>query len=89
MNKEDVITLENNKEYVILDIAEFNNEKYLYVVGLTPEEETNTDYKYLKATEENNEYYIEEVTNPKVLDFIVTLFTVNYLNESTNAEQAA
>ncbi len=90
MNKEDIITLENNQEYLILDIITFNNNKYLYCVGIDKEEMPTNEYKYLKATtSENNELFIEEVTNTSELETIITIFTTNYLNDSINAEQAA
>ena len=89
MNKEDVVTLENNKDYVILDIVEFNGDKYLYVVGIDENEAPTDDYRYLRAVMEDNELYTEEVTDPNLLELIISLFTTNYLNESVNEEQAA
>ena len=89
MNKEDVLTLENNQEYVILDIVEYNGEKYLYVVGIDENELPTEEYKYLHSTQMNNELYIEEVTDSKLLELLTTMFTTNYLNESVNEEQAA
>ena len=87
MNKEDVITLENNKEYMILDIVTFNNNKYIYCVAIDEEEIPTDEYKYLKVNEENNEFYIEEINNKEELDAALALFTTNYLNDSINDEQ--
>ena len=66
MNKEDVVTLDNNKDYVILDIVEFNGDKYLYVVGIDENEVPTDDYKYLRAVVEDNELYTEEITDPNL-----------------------
>ncbi len=88
MSKEDIITL-NNADYVILDIIENAGEKYLYVVGIDEEQMPNGTYKYFKATTENNEYYVEEITNPTILKTVVTLFANNYYQDSINDEQAA
>ena len=87
MSIEDIITLEDNKEYLILDIIEFNKEKYMYCVGIDKDEIPTSEYIYLKSIEENDEFYIEEVQDENVLKTIVTMFTNNYLNDSINNEQ--
>ncbi|MDE5540039.1 MAG: hypothetical protein K2J20_06090, partial [Bacilli bacterium] len=79
MKIEDVITLENGKEYVILDIVMYENEKYLYCIGIDKEEKPTKEYIYLKGIEENGQFYIEEVDDEKVLKAIIALFTANYL----------
>lgn len=89
MNKEDVITLDNNQEYLILDIVILNNYQYLYCVGIDKEEMPTDEYKYLKVIEENDDLFIEEVMDKKELEAIMALFTNNYLNESINVEQDA
>ena len=45
MNKEDIITLEDNVEYMVLDTAELNHEKYLYCVSIDKEEMPTDEYK--------------------------------------------
>ena len=87
MNKEDVITLSDNKEYLILDIIEVDNKKYLYCVEIGQNEIPTNEYIYAEVTMEDGETFVEEVTDPKRLEAIVSLFTINYLNESE--EQAA
>lgn len=82
MNKEEVITLENNKEYVILDIVIYKEEKYLYCVGIDKDEMPTKEYIYLKSIEENGEYFVENIEDKETLNAIVALFTANYLNDN-------
>lgn len=87
MNIDDIITFEDNKEYLILDIVEYNDNRYLYCVGIDKEELPTEEYIYLKGIEENGEFYTEEVEDEDTLKTIVTMFTNNYLNDSINDEQ--
>ncbi len=88
MNVEDVILLEDNREYLILDTAKYNNEKYLYCVGMDEEEKPTTEYIYLKANEKKNgEYSVENIEDKNVIDAILTMFASNYLNDNTYEEQ--
>lgn len=82
MDKEEVITLENNKEYVILDIVIYKEEKYLYCVGIDKDEMPTKEYIYLKSIEENGEYFVENIEDKETLNAIVALFTANYLNDN-------
>lgn len=85
MNKEEVITLENNKEYVILDTVKYKDEKYLYCVGIDKDENPTKEYIYLKGIEEDGEFYIENVEDQETLQIIISLFTANYLSESAES----
>ena len=89
MNKGVILTLDNNKDYLILDIVTFNNNKYVYCVGIDKGEMPTNEYIYLKVIEDNADLYVAEVNDKKELEAIIALFTTNYLNESTNVEQDA
>lgn len=87
MNIEDIITLEDNTEYLILDIVEYNKDKYLYCVEIDKNENPTDNYKYFKSNEDSNEIYIEEVSDTKILTEIENLFAINYINDYKNEEQ--
>lgn len=87
MNKEDIITLEDNTEYLILDIIELNHEKYMYCVEINELELPTDNYAYFKEIKEQNDIYIEEVKDEKTLKNIISLFTNDYLNDSINTNE--
>jgi len=87
MKKEDVIVLEDNKEYVILDVANINNEEYIYCVGLDSDEMPTENYAFLKSIKENDENYLEEITDEKILTSVISVFTARHLEETTDDEQ--
>ena len=71
------------------DIIDYLNKKYLYCVLVDEDDIPTQEYKYVEVINENNETYIEEVNDEKILENLVNLVTINYLNDSTNEEQAA
>ena len=87
MEKEDIITLEDNTEHMVLDIALFNQEKYLYCVRIDEEEMPTNEYKYLKEMNENGELFIEEVEEEGIIEVLSSLFAADYLNSVTDEEQ--
>ncbi len=89
MEINDVITFDDNKEYVILDITNYNNHMYLYTVRIDEEEIPTSEYKYFRVFNENNDYSVEEVKEENLVKLLTSLFSTNYLNASTNDEQAA
>ena len=56
IQKEELITLEDNKEYYVVDIVELE-ERYLYLIN----KDDKKDIMLAKETIENNESYVEEV----------------------------
>ncbi len=91
MKKEDVITLDDNKDYLILDTAELLGKKYLYTVEVDKDDMPTTNYKYYEVTEDSDGISVEEVVDEKVLEAILNIFTINYLSDSIDKdeEQAA
>ena len=86
MNKEDIITLDDNVEYMVLDTTEFNHDKYLYCVEIDENEMPKEEYKYLKEINENGELFTEDVEDENVIEAITAMFSLNYLND-TDEEQ--
>ena len=79
MNIEDIITLDDNKEYLILDIIELNKERFLYCVEIDEEEMPKQEYKYLKGIIENGEVYTEEVKDKDLLEALTALVLADNL----------
>ncbi len=86
MEIEDIISFDD-KEYIILDETEYNNDKYLYCVMIDKDENPTEEYAYFKSIEENNEYYVEEVEDEDILSAIIAIFTGNLINECIDDEQ--
>ena len=79
MNIDDIITLDDNKEYLILDIIELNKERFLYCVEIDEEEMPKQEYKYLKEIIENGEVYTEEVKDKELLEALTALVLADNL----------
>ena len=79
MNIEDIITLEDNKEYLILDIIELNKERFLYFVEIDEEVMPKQEYKYLKEIIENGEVFTEEVKDKDLLEALTALVLADNL----------
>lgn len=75
MNIEDIITLEDNKEYLILDIIKYDNEEYMYCVMIDEFDNVTNEYIYVKCIQENNDIFVEEVEDKVVLENIIEIFS--------------
>lgn len=83
MKIKDIITLEDNLDYLILDIITKNNHKYIYSVILDPEENPTNNYKYFELITEDNEDFIEEIEDEQLLKEIAAELTKHYLAMSS------
>lgn len=86
MKIDDIITFDDNLEYLILDIVELNQEKFMYCVQIDSDEKPTDKYICFKSIEENGEYYTEEVEDTDILKSIMSKLT-NNINNITNDEQ--
>ncbi len=86
MKVNEIIELANNKNYLVLDAISYESNKYYYCVEVDREDLPTTEYKYLKEIKENEETYVEEVTDENTKKVLTALFSINHLN-NTNEEQ--
>ena len=75
MEKEydDILTI-NNEEYVVVDEMFYEGDKYIYVIALNDENKISI----LKETEENNEEYVESISEDRV-ELFMNLFAKRFI----------
>jgi len=90
MNIEDVITLDDNKDHLILDKVELNNKEYLYTVEVDQEDMPTSNYHFLEVFHESNGEAVEEVEDKEVMASLTSILTAKHINSNDkNDEQAA
>ena len=77
MNVNDIITLSNNKIYLILDEVEVENNKYIMVAGLKEDKTTpNNDYQIFKKKEVDGKFKIIKIPDDQFKADLLHLFTM-------------
>lgn len=79
MKEQDVVTLEDGKEYLLLDELDYGHKKYFFSVEVNENDEIINPDKgiFLQVIKENGETYLEEVTSQILLEKLTTLETVS------------
>ena len=78
LEKDTIITLEDDKKYIITDIVVFAGENYYMALGLTEDEKTVTsDIAVFEGLVMNNELHIGKVDDPILLKEIIEIFKKN------------
>lgn len=78
MKVDEIIDLENGKSYLLLLDSVIDGAKFFLAVGLNEVEEPNNDYIILKEITENNETYIQKVTDPVILSKLINDYSEDY-----------
>ena len=86
MKVDEIIELENGTSYLLLLNSTIDNTNYFLAVKLNEQEESTNDYIVLKEIMENNETYIQKVTDPIILSKLITEYSLDY--ESDYLEEA-
>ena len=86
MKVDEIIELENGTSYLLLLNNTIDNTNYFLAVKLNEQEESTNDYIVLKEITENNETYIQKVTDPIILSKLITEYSLDY--ESDYLEEA-
>ena len=73
-----VITLENNKKYLILDNISYKKEKYLYLSSLAP---NNLKICFAKASKENGSFFIEEIKDENLIKELSAYYITHYTSK--------
>lgn len=73
----DVIVLDDNKKYLLLDKTDYENYPYYYAVLLDDQEKPTEKYSFVKEITENNETFVEEVTDNAIRSSLLVIFMNN------------
>ncbi len=84
-----VITLDDNKDYLLLEKVELNHKEYLYAVEVGKDDMPTSNYHFLELFHESDGDYTEEVEDKNIIEAITSIVTIKYLNDNINDEQAA
>ena len=75
-----IVELENNKSYLILDKAVLDNRTFYYGVRLDDKDEPTNNYLFFEEFSENDDTYLYPISDDKMKGLLLSTFTINYLN---------
>ena len=81
-----VITLENNLNYLILDKAKFNGNKYYLSVKVDEEENALDENIILKEINENGSKYVIKETDESIIKELLVIFTKSFNRSIVNLD---
>lgn len=76
-----IITLENEKSYVILDETFLEGTKYYFGLRLNEKEEPTNNYLFFEETFGDNDIFLTPVNDKNMKGLLLTVFTVNFLDK--------
>lgn len=79
----DVITLENNKDYEIIDTIVYNNNKYLILSN----EENDYDICVRKIIIKEDREYLARLDSENEFNEVMTVFNTKYIKKVGNNEE--
>ena len=85
MGVDEIITLDDGKEYILLFESVDGNDKYFLGVEAINNEPSD-HYEVFKQIFENNEYYVEEVEDQELLEKLLDDFEEKFDNEAVEDE---
>lgn len=85
MSVDQIITLDNNNDYLLLDETTLDDKKYFYAVGVDKNEDPTNEYVVIEEIKKDGKIFIKKVTDKDMLNLLITLFTMNY-TESVDEE---
>ncbi len=85
MNVDTIIDLDNNLHYLLLDTTNIENRKFFYAVGIKADmSDITNEYIFLEEFNDNGKITVQKVQDEKIKEFLVTAFTMNYLDYAEN-----
>ena len=76
-----IVELEDNKKYVILDEKELNNVKYYFGLRLDDREEPTNTYLFFEETIDGEDTYLLPIEDENLKGLLLSAFTINYLDK--------
>lgn len=81
MKVDEVVTLANNKNYLLLLNSELTEENYFLSVLLDSNGEPTDDYAVLKEIVKDGKTYCQKINNPTILNELIEDYKIQYNDE--------
>lgn len=82
MKKGQVVTLDDNEKYLLLLDTTQEGHKFFYANKLDDKENTTSEYEVFEETVEGDDTYLETVEDEEIKKFLVSVFTVDLLEQA-------
>lgn len=79
MEKDTIITLDDNTTYALLDETIIDNKTYFFALKLDENNNPTTEYEIFENEEEDGEIYMNILENEDLKQSIMVEFTNNYM----------
>ena len=80
MEKETIITLEDNSEYGLLDETTVDGRKFFFAVRVNPDGSPTTEYEIFEEEKEGEDTYMSILDEGDFKQAILVDFTNNYMH---------
>lgn len=81
MEKDTLITLDDNTEYALLDETILDNKKYFFAIKVNNiTKEPIDEYEIFIEEKDNNDIYMDIITDETLKESLMVEFTNNYMN---------
>lgn len=81
MEKENIIVLDDDSKYMLLDETNIEEYKFFFAVKLNENDEPTTQYEVFKEVLEEGEIYIDILDDSNYKQALLIDFTNNYMNK--------
>ena len=78
---DNIVELENNKKYVLLDNKELDGTNYYFGLRLDEKENPTNNYLFFEETKDGEDTYLAPVEEEDMKGLLLTAFTVNYIDK--------
>jgi len=78
MDKDTIITLEDNEKFLLLDKVELENANYFLALKLTEDEQPTKQYEIFEEEIEDGDSYMSIVEDKALKEALMVNFTLNY-----------
>ena len=78
MDVDTIITLDNDREYALLEKLDLDGKTYFFAVGIDDNEEPTGEYIFIEQTIKKNKAFIQKVIEKKLLTKLSTIVTKEF-----------
>lgn len=79
---DNIVELEDNKKYVLLDSTKLDDTTYYFGLRLDEKENPTNNYLFFEETVDGGDTYLAPVEEENMRGLLLTAFTVNYVDKT-------
>lgn len=87
MKEDTIITLDNNKDYALLERLVYKDHVYFFAAGVDDKEESTGEFLFIEEVKKEDKMFVKKVNDEELINKLAVIVSKDYYEAAKSLEE--